>query len=139
MNQKEFSVENVEVNLKEIIKQKEELDKKALRMEAILGSATLVSYIAIVMIVVSAQMQEEIKFIIISILTVYLFVVASILLKIEQIAGYYKCNKCNYTHVPNYSSVFLAMHVGRTRYMKCPKCGKWSWNKKVISKEAGNN
>ena len=27
------------------------------------------------------------------------------------------------------------MHYGRTRYMKCPKCNKRSWNKKVISKD----
>ena len=29
----------------------------------------------------------------------------------------------------------LAMHIGRTRYMKCPECGKWSWQKKFLSKE----
>ena len=29
----------------------------------------------------------------------------------------------------------LAMHMGRTRYMKCPECGKRSWQKKVLTKE----
>ena len=56
-------------------------------------------------------------------------------LKIEQTAGYYKCAKCNHKYVPTYSSVLWAMHINRTRYMKCPKCGKRSWQKKVISKE----
>ena len=34
----------------------------------------------------------------------------------------------------NVKSVFLAMHMNRTRYMKCPECGKKSWDKKVINK-----
>ena len=34
---------------------------------------------------------------------------------------------------PPYLNVFWAMHLGRTRYMKCPNCGKYSWNKKVLN------
>lgn len=51
-----------------------------------------------------------------------------------QLAGYYECRKCNYKYIPSYNSVLFAMHTGRTRYMKCPHCGKKSWQKKVISK-----
>lgn len=35
----------------------------------------------------------------------------------------------------NHRQTNLAMHVGRKRYMKCPECGKWSWQKKVLTKE----
>ena len=55
-------------------------------------------------------------------------------LRIEQIAGYYECQKCHHKYIPTYSSVLWAMHINRTRYMKCPKCNQRSWNKKVISK-----
>ena len=30
------------------------------------------------------------------------------------------------------------MHSGRTRYMKCPKCHKRTWNKKVIDQNKKN-
>lgn len=56
-------------------------------------------------------------------------------LKIEQTAGYYECAKCGHRYVPTYKSVFMAAHVNRTRHMRCPKCGKKSWQKKVLSKE----
>ena len=56
-------------------------------------------------------------------------------LRIEQLAGYYKCKECNHCYVPTYKSVFLAPHVCRTRYMKCPECGKHSWQKKVLTKD----
>ena len=55
-------------------------------------------------------------------------------IKIEQIAGYYECQKCHHKYIPTYSSVLWAMHINRTRYMKCPKCNQRSWQKKVISK-----
>jgi hypothetical protein len=61
--------------------------------------------------------------------------VAFIAVGIEQKAGYYECQKCHNRHVPTYWQTNLAMHMGRTRYMKCPECGKYSWQKKVLTKE----
>lgn len=54
-------------------------------------------------------------------------------LKIEQIAGYYRCGNCHHKYVPTLKAVFWAPHMGRTRYMTCPNCGKKSWNKKVLT------
>ena len=54
---------------------------------------------------------------------------------IEQKAGYYECQKCHHRYVPTYRQTNLSMHIGRTRYMKCPECGKRSWQKKVLTKE----
>ena len=56
-------------------------------------------------------------------------------IKIEQTAGYYKCSKCGHAYVPTLKSVLWSPHMGRTRQMKCPKCGVKSWQKKVISKD----
>ena len=33
----------------------------------------------------------------------------------------------------------LVPHIGRTRYMKCPACGKWSYQKKVLTKEVSDD
>ena len=54
-------------------------------------------------------------------------------IRIEQIAGFYECKNCGHRYIPKYSSVFFAIHSGRTRYLKCPNCGKRTWNKKVLS------
>jgi Zn finger protein HypA/HybF involved in hydrogenase expression len=66
---------------------------------------------------------------------VMIFTVAFIAVGIEQKAGYYECQKCHDRHIPTYWQTNLAMHIGRTRYMKCPECGQWSWQKKVLTKE----
>ena len=55
-------------------------------------------------------------------------------LKLEVSVGAYKCKNCGNEFVPTYSQALNAMHMGTTRYLKCPKCGKRTWCKKVISK-----
>ena len=57
------------------------------------------------------------------------------MLKIELIAGYYKCAKCKYRCAPVFKDVSMSVQVGRTRYAVCQKRGQKSWQKKVLSKE----
>ena len=55
-------------------------------------------------------------------------------LKLEISVGAYKCKKCGHEIVPTYSQALNAMHMGTTRYLKCPTCGKRRWCKKVLKK-----
>ena len=56
-------------------------------------------------------------------------------LKLEVSVGAYKCKKCGTEIVPTYKEALNAMHKGTTRYLKCPKCNKRTWCKKVIRKD----
>ena len=53
-------------------------------------------------------------------------------LKLEVSVGAYKCKNCGHEIIPTYSEALGAMHMGTTRYLKCPNCHKRSWCKKVI-------
>lgn len=53
-------------------------------------------------------------------------------LKIEQLAGYYECPRCEHRYIPNFKDVCFSMHFGRTRKMKCPHCGRKSLREKVL-------
>ncbi len=55
-------------------------------------------------------------------------------LKLEVSVGAYKCKNCGHEIVPSYSEALWAMHRGTTRYLKCPKCNKRTWCKKVLKK-----
>lgn len=55
-------------------------------------------------------------------------------LKLEVSVGAYKCKNCGCEIVPTYTQALNAMHRGTTRYLKCPKCGKRTWCKKIIKK-----
>lgn len=55
-------------------------------------------------------------------------------LKLEVSVGAYKCKKCGHEIVPTYTEALNAMHKGTTRYLKCPKCQRRTWCKKVLKK-----
>ena len=125
----------LENNLIEMVKQKEEADKRLLKLEIVLGVIAVLPLIAAAVIASVVQMEEWKGGLLVGLSLLPLLVATPFALKIEQKAGYYECRKCGHRHIPRYSRVFLAMHISRTRYMRCPKCDKKSWQKKVISKK----
>jgi len=112
---------------------KEDIDKILLRLEIVIGIISIVMFLILVSIACFMEIQDSVRTLIILLIVFFVFAISFVLLKIEQIAGYYECRNCHHRYVPKYSSVLWAMHIGRTRYMKCPLCKKKSWNKKVIS------
>jgi len=133
------SEKQLEKNLLDMIKQKEENDKKLLRMEILMGILCVLPLIFSTIIVLVIPLEEWLEGIIIGTSLIPLLIATPFELRIEQTAGYYECRKCYHRYVPTYRGVFWAMHVNRTRYMKCPKCKKYSWNKKTLSGEIQND
>ena len=118
--------------LLEVAKAKEQTDKKLLELEIIIGVAMLILFVPSIILLSYANMENWIRGTLIFLLTAFVVILAFLMVKIEQIAGYYECQKCHHKHVPGYWAANLAPHMGRSRYMKCPKCGKKSWQKKVL-------
>lgn len=125
----------MENKLIEMVKQKEDADKRLLKLEIVMGVIAVLPLVASIIVAAVAPMKEWMTILTICLGVLPILVMAPFALRIEQRAGYYVCAKCGHKHIPQYSHVFFAMHVNRTRYMRCPKCGKYSWQKKVISKE----
>ena len=125
----------LEKNLLEMIKQKEESDRRLLRTEIVMVICCALPCIAAVIIASVVPMEEWLATVIVLGSLVPILIATPFALKIEQKAGYYECQKCRHRYVPKYASVFFAMHMGRTRYMKCPACGEKSYQKKVLSKD----
>lgn len=129
----------LENNLLEMIKQKEQADKRLLTTEIVMGIICLIPLLAAVVLVAVMPLEEWMKSIILISGIIPLLTATPFAIRIEQKAGYYECQKCGHRHIPKYSSVFLAMHIKRNRYMRCPKCGKMSWQKKLLRKEKSSS
>ena len=125
----------MENKLIEMLRQKEETDKRLLKLEIVLGIIAILPLIAAVIIAIIIPMEEWKAGLIVGLSLLPLLIATPFTIRIEQKVGYYKCSKCGHRYIPRYSNVFFAMHINRTRYMRCPKCGKISWQNKVISKE----
>ena len=118
----------------EMVKEKEKADKSLLALEWMLGTLSILILLIPIIIGSLIEIEEWKRVLICFSGFIPCFVGFLFCLKIEQVAGYYECGKCGHKYVPTYKAVNMAMHMGRTRYLKCPHCGKKSWNKKVINK-----
>lgn len=126
--------EKLERNLISMIKEKEKADKQLLSMEIFIGVLVSLILFSLVFVAAFVQMADWLRIVLIAVGFVVFLIGIVYAVKIEQTAGYYECAECGHKHIPTFGTVLWSMHMGRTRYIKCPKCGKKSWQKKVISK-----
>lgn len=123
--------EKAEKALLEMVKKEEMQNKKLMMYENVIGFSSTLSFLIQVLVAVFFVKNTTAQILLFILAFAFLIVGVSFALKIEAETGYYECQKCHNKYVPKYSSVYFAMHLGTTRYMKCPKCGKKSWQKKL--------
>lgn len=124
--------EIAEAHLLQVIKEKQEADKKVLKVEWLVIVLAIILLVGSCVVAKYVTMPDWARYTIIAVAVVITSIAGLLCLRVEQTTGYYKCAKCGHTHVPSYAKVLFAMHLQSTRYMKCPHCGKWSWQKKTL-------
>ena len=132
---KENYKEKSEKLIIEMAKQKEESDKKLLTLEILIGLFSSIIFLGTTLAVSFIEMPVWLRVCLFTAGLILFIVGLGYALKIEQTAGYYECAECGHRYVPTFKSVLWAQHIGRTRKLKCPKCSKKSWNKKVLTKK----
>ena len=125
----------LEKRLLEMVKQKEENDKRLLALEWVIGILSILVLLVPIIIASYLPMENWQRLVLCFSGFIPCFVGFFYAVKIEQVAGYYECKNCGHKYVPTYKAVNLSMHMGRTRYLKCPECKTKTWQKKVISKD----
>ena len=125
----------MENKLIEMVKEKEKADKRLLALEVFFGITATIILFALIFIAAFIEMEIWLKISLIVLGFVLFLAGCFYAVRIEQVAGYYECKLCGHRYVPTYKAVNMAMHAGRTRFLRCPECGKKSWQKKVLSKE----
>ena len=131
LTEKEYK-EQAESNLVLLQSAKEKSDKLALATEWVLVILSLAAIL--VPCILAAYLQLAIWARVLLIVAGFILGFAGFwfCMVIETKVGYYECAKCHHKHVPTFAESCLSMHFGRTKYMKCPECGKRSWQKKVL-------
>ena len=118
----------------ELAKQDELKNKKLLTNMWVLLITSGIFYAGILTLAAIAFGEGTTFGIIVCVSTIILVAVCFYGLKLELDAGYYECKKCHHKFIPTYLKVLIAPHMGTTRYLKCPKCNKITWSKKVMKK-----
>ena len=123
--------ENNLIKLKEL---EEKNNKLLLTMETVIGFTCSITFL-IIMFLISFFKIDLIPMIILIITAIMIFIVGMFFaMKLEREVGYYECSNCNHRYIPSVLPFWFSMHYGRTRYLKCPKCKKRTWNKKMLTK-----
>ena len=128
----ENNTEIMEKNLIEMAALNERTNKILIHTEYIL--IALMVFIVIAGALVSSYLVSEswLRAVIMGICFLLIFVIAPFCWRIETKTGYYQCSECGHKYVPTYKASIWSPHMGTTKYMKCPECGKRSWQKKVL-------
>ncbi len=121
-----------ENNLVTLKTQQEQSHKLLLTIEYILGYMSSLTLIILVFVASYINMPTWLRIFLIVFGLIHTIFGIHFCIVIEKDAGFYECQHCHNKYIPTYKQVLFSMHYGRTRYMKCPKCHKKSWQKKVI-------
>ena len=124
-----------EENLLAMKRELEEKNRQMLRTEYLITFPAVLAGLVLVFVTCYVSMPMWLRIALLAFALVMIFAVAFIAVGIEQKAGYYECRNCGHRYVPTYWQVNLAPHTGRTRYMKCPKCGKRTRQRKVLTRK----
>ncbi|MBQ8085361.1 MAG: helix-turn-helix transcriptional regulator [Lachnospiraceae bacterium] len=128
-----------EENLLAMRREVDEKNRQLLNLEILIVAPATIAGLLLCGVAAYVEMPTGLRAGLIVFAVVMIVTVAFIAVGIEQKAGYYECQKCFDRHIPTYWQTNLAPHIGRTRYMKCPACGKWSYQKKVLTKEVSGD
>lgn len=142
LNGEKIDMKNYEKKTEELLvelaKQDELKNKKLMASMWTILITSALFYVGILLIAVNTLEEGILLGTIICVSTMIFVIAGFIALKFELDAGYYECKKCHHKHVPSYFNILWAPHMSTTRYLKCPKCGKRSWSKKVMIKGDNN-
>lgn len=133
-NEEEYK-QKAEENILDLKKQQITNTKNLFLLENVLGIMSLIVFLVMVFCAIFGEVTFVAKIVMLVTGSIIFLIGTLFALFIEQKAGYYECSNCGYKYVPKYLSVFFAIHNGRTRLLKCPKCKKYTMNKKVIDNE----
>ena len=120
--------------LLELARQEEIKNKKMMMDMWVISITAVLFYCGILALALYTLEEGTVLGIVISVSTTFLVAILFYALKLEVDAGYYECKNCHHKHVPSYAKVLYAPHMSTIRYLKCPKCGKRTWSKKVMTK-----
>ena len=127
--------QQAENNLIILNKVQEKNVKFLLLLECVIGFLSVALLLGCVFVASFVALPDIFRIILCVVGIIFASVGIHFCLLIEKDAGFYECGYCHHKYIPTYKQIICSTHIGRTRHMKCPKCNKKSWSKKVIKKD----
>ncbi len=127
-------MQKAEENLLENALKEKKKNKRIFIAENVIAIILIIQLLVMAFVVSFLEMEDNIRNIMLLIVTIPLFIIIFALCIIEVHSGYFECRHCHERFVPTEKEFIMGRHTLTTRYLKCPKCGKKSNCKKRLSK-----
>lgn len=125
-------VKKAEDNLLLLKKEEEEMNKKLFLSINIIGFVSTIFFIGFTFLL-CITMEESKYFILLFLCAAVIYIVVMFAaLALDAATGYQECKNCHHKFKPSFKAIFFVPHIGYTRKLKCPECGKKTWCKKVM-------
>ena len=133
-----IEIEHKDEQLNELILQmatnEERYHKRLLHSAIVIIATSLVALICLITLISLLIPECGFQNFLIIVSFILFIIPCIIALKFKVETGYYECKNCQHMFVPNYKEIALLMQTPTRRLLKCTKCGKWTWCKKLTKK-----
>ncbi len=96
---------------------------------------TVLSALAIVLIASFINIDIWLRLVMIGIALICVGNNIAVILIVAVSTEVFECANCKETFVPTLKEYIMSAHTLKRRYLKCPRCGKKSWNKSKVNKK----
>ena len=126
-------------NIMSLMKEREENVKK-IRLSVFTGVSCTATLIIMVLLVgfYAEVIALPVKLLIIAFACLQFAVGLYVTMAMDREAGYFKCKACGETFKPSWGAYIMGFHGITWRWLRCPKCGKVTACKHVMSREEPN-
>lgn len=126
-------IEKAEENMMNLVHEAQESKKKII-LSAMTAGLTLLSAVPLILVSGIFEMPVWTRAILIAIAVIVIAGGISIACILDREAGAFECKECHNRFVPEFRAYIMGAHTLTKRKLKCPKCGKSTYCKHVMTK-----
>lgn len=126
-------IEKAEENMMKLVNEAQESKKKIILASTVAGFS-LLSAMPLFFVAKTLETDTLTKAVLISIAVVILVTGIIIACIIDREAGAFECQECHTRFVPDMKDYVMTAHTITRRKLRCPKCGKSTYCKHVMTK-----
>lgn len=126
-------IEKAEENIMNLVHEAQESKKKII-LSAMTAGLTILSAVPLILVSGIFEMSVWTKTILIAIAIIVIAGGITIACILDREAGAFECKECHNRFVPEFRAYIMGPHTLTKRKLKCPKCGKSTYCKHVMTK-----
>ncbi|MDE6784487.1 MAG: transcriptional regulator, partial [Ruminococcus sp.] len=126
-------IKKAEENMMNLVNEAQESKKKII-LSAIILVLTIMPAIALIVVAGTFEMAVWTRVLLIATAVTVMaggIIIACIL---DREAGAFECKECHHRFVPEFGTYIMSPHTPTKRKLRCPKCGKSTYCKHVMTK-----